>query len=397
MMMSMKTKQEVLKTHLNEWLACKGNKKKRGELIAKLSSILDMHPKSIGRSMKRIQLRSVYNQPKKRGRKLHYGADVDAALYQVWREMEYPCGENMYPMIAEYVEWFKKEGSWNFYDETTKKLLKMSLGTLKKRISRLRKKYKIGKGRSSTLSSPLKDMIPIRKSDSWQNLPPGYTQVDSVAHCGDKLTTDVVYNVGIVDFATYWSEYKTQWNKGQIATQKSLDICRSRFPFPLIELHPDTGTEFINYHIKDWTDKNGIAMTRSEPYEKNDNMCIEERNGFIARKHLGYVRLDDESLVELTSEIMRIACLLHNHFKAVRRLVKKEKINGKWKKELESVAKTPYQRVMESDHIAQEYKDKLKQEHEKLNPLQLKRELDKLKKELGRRLEVLRKNRDRIR
>ena len=93
-MMSMKTKQpvcvpstgrEVLQAHLNEWLACKGNKKKRSELIAKLASILGMHPKSIGRSMKRIQLRSVYNQPKKRGRKLYHGADVDAALYQVWR------------------------------------------------------------------------------------------------------------------------------------------------------------------------------------------------------------------------------------------------------------------------------------------------------------------------
>ena len=291
-------------------------------------------------------------------------------------------------MIKEYVEWFKKDSMWSYSDDTTEKLLKMSLGTLKKRIGRLKKKYKIGKGRSSTLSSPLKDMIPIRKSDSWQGLPPGYTQVNSVAHTGDRLTSDIVYSVGFVDFATYWSEYKTQWNKGQIATQKSLDVLRNRLPFPLIELHPCAGTEFINYHVKDWADRNGIAMTRSEPYKKNDNMCIEERNGFIVRKHLGYVRFDDEALVDITSEILRIACLLHNHFKAVRRLVKKEKIDGKWKKELESVAMTPYQRVIESKHIAKEYKDKLKKEHEKLNPLQLKRELDKLKKELGRRLEV---------
>ena len=391
--MNMRTKEEVLQAHLKRWLACKGKKKERGALTKQLSKSLKMHPKSIGRSMKRLQLKSNYKTPKKRGRKVLYGKDVDTALEKVWDEMEHPCGENMHPMISEYIEYFIKDNDWEFGDETTLALKAMSLGTLKKRIAKLRKKRGIGRGKSATVSSSLKGIIPIRKSHTWKGLPPGHTQTDSVVHCGDRLTGDVLYSVGIVDFATYWSDYAVQWNKGQVATQKSLETLKDRLPFPLLEIHPDTGNEFINYHVHGWAQREGIAMTRSEPYKKNDNMCIEERNGSVVRKHLGYARLDDESLVEIAAEIMRIACLLHNHFRAVRRMTSKKRVGAKWKREFESVAKTPYQRVMEHDDVSQEVKDKLRAEHEKLNPLQLKRELDKLKKELSRRLKVLKKNR----
>ena len=224
-------------------------------------------------------------------------------------------------------------------------------------------------------------------------MPPGYVQTDSVVHCGDFLTDDVVYSVGCVDFATYWSEYTTQWNKGRVATCESLKVLRERFPFQLLELHPDTGNEFINYHVHAWATGVGIAMTRSEPYKKNDNMCIEERNGNIVRKHLGYVRIDDVSVVTLTQELLRVACVLHNHFRPVRRMVSKTRNGSKWKRTFEKTAKTPYQRVLEHSSVSEKDKEKLRKEHLALNPLALKRELDILKNELGRRLKTVRKKR----
>jgi hypothetical protein len=133
-------------------------------------------------------------------------------------------------------------------------------------------------------------------------------------------------------------------------------------------------------------------MTRSEPYKKNDNMCIEERNGSISRKHLGYTRMDHNSLVETTCEIIRIACLLHNHFRPVRRMTSKTRIDAKWKRTFENIAKTPYERVREHKDVMQKDKENLKNEHEKLNPMELKRKLDILKAKLGRELKVL-KNR----
>jgi hypothetical protein len=388
--MNMVTKHKVLQAHLKKWLACKGDKEKRGELTKHLSNTLSIHKKSVGRSMRRLQLRDK-SISRKRGRSLYYGKDVDAGLFKIWEELDYQCAENMHSMIRDYVKYFKDEKDWNFSDETTGKLCTVSLGTLKLRIKSFRKKKGFGRGRSATVSSPLKGIIPIRKSHTWTDLPPGYVQTDSVVHCGDMLTGDVVYSVGCVDFATYWSNYTAQWNKGMVVTCESLKVLRKRFPFSLCEIHPDTGNEFINYHVHKWATDEGIDMTRSEPYKKNDNMCIEERNNSISRKHLGYERLDDLSLVETSAEILRVACLLHNHFRSVRRMTSKERIGSKWKRVFEKVAKTPYQRVLEHDGVSDVDKGKLRKEHGKLNPLQLKRELDILKEKLGRELKILRK------
>ena len=390
--MDMATNHTVAQEHLKEWLACKDDKEKRGEMTRRLSRSLNLHEKSVGRTMKRLQTKDPC-AVEKRGRSTYYTKDVDAALSKVWDAMDNTCAENMRSAINEMVGFFVQEKSWDFNDDVTGKLNAMSLATLKRRVASFRKKRGLGRGRSATVSSPLKGMIPIRKSHTWAGLPPGYAQMDSVVHCGDMLTGDVVYSVGCVDFATYWSEYEAQWNKGQIVTCESLKLLRGRFPFPLIELHPDTGNEFINYHVHAWATAEGLAMTRSEPDKKNDNMCIEERNNSIARKHLGYVRLDEILLVPIVQEILRVACLLHNHFRPVRRMVSKVRVGSQWKRTFEKEAKAPYLRVLEHEKVSKKHKAALRAEHEKLNPLVLKRELDILKEKLGKALSEVTKKR----
>ena len=385
----MATKHEVLQAHLNEWLACKGNKERRGALTKDLSQSLHLHRKSIPRSMRRLQMKSK-SKTEQRGRREKYGMDVDAALCKIWEAMEYPCAENMpHEAIDEYVAFSMKARDWNFSNEATDKLLTMSLGTKKLRIAKFRKRRGLSHGRSATVSSPLKGMIPIRKSHTWHELSIGYLQTDSVVHCGDILTDNVIYSVGCVDFATYWTEYTTQWNKGAEVTCTSLKTIRDRFVFKWRELHPDTGNEFINYHLYRWSKTEGIDMTRSEPYKKNDNMCIEERNNSIARRHLGYARMDDISLVPLSSEVLRLACILHNHFRPVRRMISKVRIGAVWKRTFESVAKTPYQRVIAHKDVPSEDKEKLYEMHAGLNPLEIKKKLDILKTELHQKLDYL--------
>jgi hypothetical protein len=386
--MNMATKHSVLQAHLKKWLACRGNKKERGTLTKELSALLNMHVKSIGRAMRRLQLKS--SEPsKKHGRPETYGREVDAALAKVWEVMDYPCAENMTrAAIDEHMSYFIRASDWPFSDDTTDKLLIISEGTKKLRIRAFRKKRGMGGGRSATVSSPLKGMIPIRKSHTWHTLSVGYVQTDSVVHCGDLLTGDVVYSVGCVDFRTYWSEYTAQWNKGKEATCESLKLLRDRFPFPLHEIHPDTGNEFINYHVYEWSQAEGIGLTRSEPYKKNDNMCIEERNNSIARKHLGHARLADQSLVPYARELLEVACLLQNHFRPVRRMVSKIRIGAKWKRTFEKEAHSSYERVLLSEDVSDTLKEKLRAEHEMLNPLDLKHNLDMLKAELGKKLKT---------
>lgn len=132
--------------------------------------------------------------------------------------------------------------------------------------------------------------------------------------------------------------------------------------------------------MKAWCDIQKIKMSRSRPNHKNDNMHVEERNGHIVRKYIGYTRLDCKQAVSALNDVYDVLCPYLNHFIASRRVIEKVEINGKWKKKYEKIGKTPYQRVLESEHISDEVKEKLKAEHAKLNPLVMKREIDRLKK-----------------
>lgn len=67
---------------------------------------------------------------------------------------------------------------------------------------------------------------------------------------------------------------------------------QARMPFPWLGAHPDTGSEFINAFVYGWCQQEKIELSRSRPGKKNDNMYVEERNGHVIRKFIGYLRLD---------------------------------------------------------------------------------------------------------
>ena len=54
----------------------------------------------------------------------------------------------------------------------------------------------------------------------------------------------------------------------------------------------------------------------------------------------------------------------------------KEKVNNSVCKKKYDIAKTPYQRIMESDQIEQETKDRLTKLYLSLNPVQLRKTID---------------------
>lgn len=377
----MATKKDIFATHLTEWLKTKGNRKKRGEMIKYISQTIKINPKSVGRSFKRHQMNKV-GGTKKNGRPIYYTADVNSALKDVWEAASCPCGELLHPMIADYVDGYRAVDKWNHSPEVTKKLLEMSEGTVKRRVNALGRKYNTIRGKSSTKPSVLKNIIPIFKGP-WDNLLPGNTQIDTVAHCGDTLAGDFVYSLSVVDYATYWGVRRAQWNKGAMVTKDNMVVVKKRLPFPWLMAHPDTGSEFINWVAKDWFDASGIDYTRSEPYKKNDNMCVEERNGHVIRKYLGWSRFDvNRGIVDVINRYYEILDLYLNHFQAVKRTLKKEKVGSKYVRMYEKVAKTPYQRVLSNENIDKKTKDRLKKEHEALNPLLLKEKLDRIHKEI---------------
>lgn len=379
--MTMETKNKVFEEHLQEWLKAKGNRKRRGEIATHMVFVTKCHPKSVSRTFKRLQMRDP-THTERRGRQRYYDHSVTAAFEDVWEAGDRACGELIHPVIREYVAVLQRDEQWKHGDEATAKLLAMSETTAKRRATTLREREGVKtRGLSGTSPSTLKNIIPIRKGP-WKDTLPGDGQLDTVAHCGDSLTGSFIWSLNYTDMATYWTVIRAQWNKGQEATKESVVAIRERLPFPLTALHPDSGGEFINWVLKDWCEVEGIDLSRSEPYKKNDNMYVEERNGHVIRKYLGWERLDDITTLSLVNELCHTVNLYTNHWKAVRRMITKERIGSKYKRTYEKRATTPYERVMAHNDISREVKERLRVEHQTLNPLNLLKKIAILKKKI---------------
>lgn len=372
----METKQDVLKDSLEGYLTSSRAQKK--VILDRLEKTLHMHRKAIIRRLRVLQLRNTAYVQDGRGRPLYYTADVTAALKDIWNASGELCGELLHPLMREYTDIFIRDKMWNHSDEATGKLLGMSMGTCKDRVDEFQKARRKGRGFSPTSPSNLKHIIPIF-TGPWKEVLPGVGQIDTVVHCGSTLSGDMVYSLNYVDIATSWEVVRAQWNKGQEVTKDNMSVIKERLLWGLSMIHPDSGSEFINYNLKDWCDLNNISFTRSRPNHKNDNQYVEERNGHVIRKHIGYMRLDVKEVVPALNAVYDILCLYLNHFVTSRRCIESVRVGSKYKKKFESVAKTPYQRALEHPQITEEIKEKLRIEHSQLNPLILKKEIERLK------------------
>ena len=372
--MTMATKKELFKEVLKRYL--KASKQEKKLILDELSATSGMHRKAVIRALNRRQMEDPLKPKQKAGRPIIYGANTLSALKEIWEISGELCAERLHPIISTYMEILIRNDMWIHGDEVTWKIQAMSIGTMKNRIKGFLR-VKLGGGRSTTKPSDLKEIIPIRQGP-WENPDPGYGEIDTVVHCGTTLSGDMAYTVNFVSISTFWSESAAQINKGQERTKKSIVEIKNRLPFPLLGLDPDTGSEFINWVLKEWCDKEKVELSRSRPNHKNDNAHIEQRNFTNVRKLLGYSRIDTQEAVDLMNELYRGPWRLYvNFFQPVMQCQKKERIGSKYVRRYDT-PKTPYQRVLADPRINDEIKKRLTAQYAALNPKTLRKEIDRL-------------------
>lgn len=375
--MTMTTKNEIFSRYLREYI--KANKARKGEILINVCDTTGMHKKAAIRKFRQLQLKGA-SKIEKRGRRQVYTPDSIAALKTVWEAASEICGELLHPVIPDYVSILKRDGLWPHTETAAKKLLAMSEATVKRKVGKFLKARNWRKGQSTTKPSDLKEIIPIF-TGPWDDLDPGNGQLDTVVHCGHTLLGNMAYTVNYTDVPTLWVSFGAQMNKGQRATRDNLKRIKAKVPFPITGMHPDTGSEFINWHVKDWVDEEKIGFTRSRPNRKNDNAYVEQKNGHVIRRFLGYSRIDCGEAIDVMNRFYDKLELYINHFVPSRKCIEKVRAGSKYKRVYDK-AKTPYQRVLEHDNIDQEIKNELKQKHDQFNPLLLKQETDKMIREI---------------
>jgi hypothetical protein len=370
--MIMATKKDIFQEHLHSYL--KAGKEQKGSILKHVCFVTGMHRKAAIRKFRALQMKETGKQ-ENRGRSEYYTPDVTLALKTIWQAGGEVCGELLHPMIAEYASILKRDKLWEHGDSATEKLLVMSEGTVKRRVGGFKKARRKKKGLSDTKPSHIKHLVQIFLG-TWEGKEPGFGQIDTVRH-SNSAYGDAVYTLNYTDAATLTPVLRAQWNKGQTATRACMKIVKEKMPFTWLGAHPDTGSEFINYMVMEWCEEMGIELSRSRPNHKNDNMYVEERNGHAVRKFIGYQTLSCPEAADALNAVYDILNIYLLHFIAVRRQTSKERLQSKYKRTYEKVAKTPYQRILEHEKVLEEVKRKLRAEHKLLNPLLLKQEIDR--------------------
>jgi len=159
-------------------------------------------------------------------------------------------------------------------------------------------------------------------------------------------------------------------------------------PFQLLGLDSDNGSEFINWHLQAWCERQQIQLTRGRPYKKDDNAHIEQKNWTHVRKLLGWERYDTQNAVEAMNDLYRreLRLWLNLYLPSVK-LLKKVRVGSKLRRVYDG-AKTPFERVVASKQGDTAQLTILKELRRSLDPFQLviDRKLERIYRLANRRL-----------
>ncbi|HWG34938.1 MAG TPA: hypothetical protein VN650_12275 [Gemmatimonadaceae bacterium] len=130
----------------------------------------------------------------------------------------------------------------------------------------------------------------------------------------------------------------------------------------------------VNDRLIEYCLSHGIELTRSRPYRKNDQAWIEQKNGAIVRKLLGYRRFEGLAAARAITRLYGASRLFVNFFQPSFKLASKQRDGAKVTKRYHP-PQTPCERLLQADSISTAAKSKLCEVSANLDPLKLLEEM----------------------
>jgi hypothetical protein len=366
--MGQQSKREYVECVRHRYL--QGSRAEKTRILDEFVAVTGMDRKSAIR-----RLRQGYQRGReRRGRRRVYTGAVVAVLVEIWRICGCICGKRLQPFLPEMVAVLERHGELMLDGETKRLLLQMSAATIDRKLQPYRQQR--GRGMSTTKPGTLlKHAIPVRTFADWDDVTPGFMEMDLVAHCGETTEGQYLNTLTATDIATGWTECFLLRHRSQLAVAAAMDALRQRLPFPLLGIDSDNDSVFINGTLKRYCEGNEITFTRSRPWKKNDQAWVEQKNGAVVRSNIGYRRYTSPEAARLLETIHAELHDYVNFFQPVQKLVEKRRDGARIYKRYD-VACTPHQRAMIADTVNTFCKARLRRDFRQLNPAQLRRRLD---------------------
>lgn len=304
-----------------------------------------------------------------------------AHLYEtlrfIWAASNFLCGKRLKPFLSDLIMSLKRNQEITITEQDELLLLDISAATIDRILAPARK-GSIGKGRSTTKpGTHLKHQIPVRTFADWNEDAPGFLQIDLVAHCGESTRGEYVNTLDMTDVCTGWTVSTAFMGKSERFCVAAIEEITPSFPFTILGIDSDNGSEFINFHLVKYCLEHKITFTRGRPYKKNDSCYVEQKNWDVIRKMIGYGRYETEDQLRVIKCIHSLLAFHQNYFQPSQKLISKTRTGARVSKKYD-IAKTPAQRMLMRNDTPEDIKTRINDTFEQLNPAALLRNINDL-------------------
>jgi len=358
------TRRELIEAIAGRYHAATRIEKKK--ILDEFIEVTGFHRKHAIRALKRHTGNS--SEPSPRAR--IYDEAAVTALTILWEAADRICGKRLKEAIPTLVDAMERHGHLQLEPEVRSRVLAMSAATMDRVLKPARDSGKQGRRRSGINNTPLRKSIAVRTFSDWNDPPPGFFEMDMVAHCGKSVAGSHAHSLVLTDIASGWTEGAAMVMREQTLITVTVEEVRLKLPFPMLGLDVDNDSAFINETVVDYCKDRKLELTRSRAYKKNDQAWIEQKNGSVVRRMVGYGRLEGVAATTALGELHDVVRLYVNFFQPSFKLKSKIREGAKVKKKYYLPA-TPYERLLASDRVTDACKGQLREAFSKLDPVQL--------------------------
>jgi len=298
-----------------------------------------------------------------------YSEAVAQALTMLWEASDRVCGKRLRPLLPILVPALERHGHLHLDEQVRTLVLSASAATIDRLLAAPRAKTP-GRRRRGSGKPAVRREVAVRTFADWHDPVPGFLEIDLVAHCGDSLSGSFANTLVLTDIASGWTECIALLVREAGLVVEALESLRRAMPFPLRGIDSDNGSEFINSVVLGYCKANAIEFTRSRPHRKNDQAWVEQKNGSVVRRLVGYGRLEGIAATAALSRLYSASRLFVNFFQPSFKLAEKKRNGAKVYKRYHA-PETPCARLLASNDIEPKMKERLHAALATLDPLRL--------------------------
>lgn len=351
-------------------------KKQKSKMLDDMEHVTGMNRKSIIRILNgRLSRKKRTNE-----RGPSYGRNVIDTARTISRVLDHPCAERLQPNLVFMAKHLSSHRQLFVDEDTLEGLESISISTLKRALANINKSAdKIGQKRyPKRKRNSFKETYPMRRIP--YDMPhPGHFEVDLVLHCDEDSTGEYIHTIQMTDVATGWCGIQAVFGRSYRVMKDGFEWILMNLPIPVIEIHPDNGSEFFNQHLlRFW--KNALPdldISRSRPYHKNDNRFVEENNSSLIRAYIGYGRLDTLQQLMILREIYNDLMFYHKFFQPVMKTIQKIHIDEVHYRRVFDHARPPLDRLAETNVVSKDNLEMLMYMRDQVDILALRERLEK--------------------